>query len=172
MVLMATGSDEVVEQEQITSAFVGHCLTGVAYLSLNLETKTTWNALGGDSVDFGVVLDFEDHPLAVGWIPPSGDTEGLRVAQDSVLAWRNVDANRVDVGESSRWSPMLGSRLFATRLDWRQWSPGSSASFLVGVHLSFADHREITLALAEIAHGRTIRSATNVAVVFDDVTVP
>jgi hypothetical protein len=167
------GSDEIAEQEQIASALVGHCLTGVVYLPLNLAGwKPTWGGVNGDSVDFGVALDFDGHPLSVGWIPPSEGVEGLRVAGDSVLGWRSVDAIRVDVGGSNGWSPILRSRLASIRLDWRQWSASSSTSFLVGVHLSFADEHEITLALAEISSGRIIRSATNVAVIFDDVAVP
>jgi hypothetical protein len=173
MVPVAMGPEEVAEQERIASSLIGHCLTGVAYFSLNVESwKPIWNGPAGDSVDFGVDLDFDGHPLSVGWISPTVDNEGLKVAHDSLLGWRNLDANRVDVGESSRWSPALGSGLSAVHLEWRQWSPSSSTSYLVGVHLSFADEQKFTLALAEIADGKIIRSATNVAVIFDDVTVP
>jgi hypothetical protein len=42
----------------------------------------------------------------------------------------------------------------------------------VGVHLRFAHEQKVTLALADIADGEIVRSATNVAVIFDDVTVP
>jgi hypothetical protein len=172
MVLMAMEPDEVAEQERISSALIGHSLTGVTYLLLNQDgPKPAWNGHGGESVDFGVALDFDGYPLSVGWIPPSNDVEGLMAAQDSVLAWRNLDAFRIDVGDSSRWSPVLASRLSAIRLDWREWSPSSSTSYLVGVHLTFVDH-EIKLALAEIVRGRTVRSATNVAVIFDNVEVP
>jgi hypothetical protein len=165
--------DEVAEQERIASELVGHCLTGVAYFSLDVESrKLPWDGPGGDSVDFGVDLDFDGHPLSVGWIPPTGDTEGLRAAHGSLPGWRNLDANRAEVGDFSRWLPALGTRLSAVRLDWRPWSPSSSTSYLVGVHLSFGDEQKVTLALAEIAAGQLVRSATNVAVIFDDVTVP
>lgn len=173
MVLMAMGPDEVAEQERIASAHVGQCLTGVAYFSLNVENwQPIWDGPGGDSVDFGVDLDFDGHPLSVGWISPTGDTEGLRAAHDPLLSSRDLDANHVDVGDSSRWSRILGTRLSAVRLDWRPWSPSSSASYLVGIHLSFAGGQRVTLALAEIVYGVIVRSATNVAVIFDDVTVP
>jgi hypothetical protein len=167
------GPEKVAEQERTASGLIGHCLTGVAYLSLNVDTwKASWDGLGGDSVDFGVDLDFDGQPLSVGWISPIEGTEGLQVTRDSLLGWRDVDANRVDVGDPSRWSPALNTRLSAVRLDWRPWSSSSSTSYLVGVHLSFADKHEVTLALAEIAHGEIVRSATNVSVIFDDVTVP
>jgi hypothetical protein len=99
------------------------------------------------------------------------DTEGLEAAQDSLLGWRDLDANRVDVGDSSRWSSALGTPLSAVRLDWRPWAPSSSKLYLVGVHLSFADEQKVTLALAEIADGEIVRSATNIAVIFNDVVV-
>jgi hypothetical protein len=167
------GPDEVAEQERIASAFVGHCLTAVTYFSFDVESrKLPWDGPAGDSVDFGVDLDFDGHPLSVGWIPPTGDTEGLRAAQGSLLGWRDLDASRFDVGESSRWLPALGTRLSAVRLDWRLWSPSSSTSYLVGVHLNFSNEQRVTLALAEIAAGQIVRSATNVAVIFDDVVVP
>jgi hypothetical protein len=167
------GPDQVAEQERIASALVGHCLTRVAYFSLDVESwKLPWDSPGGDSVDFGVDLDFDGHPLSVGWIPPTGDTEGLHAAQGSLLGWRNLDANRVDVGDSSRWLPALGTRLTAVLLDWRPWSPSSSTSYLVGVHLSFGDEQKVTLALAEVAAGQIVRSATNIAVIFDDVALP
>jgi hypothetical protein len=44
--------------------------------------------------------------------------------------------------------------------------------YLVGVHLTFGDVQKVTLALAEIAAGQIVPSATNVAVVFDDVSIP
>jgi hypothetical protein len=123
MALVAMGPDQVAEQERIASALVGHCLTGVAYLSLNVESwQPTWDGPGGDSVDFGVDLDFDGHLLSVGWIPPTEHTEGLEAAQDSPLGWRDLDANRVDVGDSSRWSSALGNPLSAVRLDWRPWA--------------------------------------------------
>jgi hypothetical protein len=173
MVPMATGPDGVLEQELVVSTLVGHCLIGVSYFSLKVEGwKPTWDRPGGDSVDFGVDLDFDGLTLSVGWIPPEQDVEGLRVVQDSLLGWRDLDANRVDVGDSSGWAPVLGTRLSAVRLDWRPWSPASSLSYLVGVHLSFADEQKVTLALAEIANEETVRSATNVAVIFDDVSAP
>jgi hypothetical protein len=173
MVLVAMGPDEMVEQELVVSALVGRCLTGVTYFSLNLEIwKPNWDHPGGDSVDFGVDLDFDGFPFSVGWMTPKQDAEGLRIALDSLLSWRDLDSNRVDVGDSSRWSPILGTRLSAVRLDWRRWSPSSSSSYLVGVHLGFADEQKVTLALAEVADGETVRSATNVAVIFDDAAVP
>ena len=149
------GPDAVAEQEKIASALVGHRLTGVAYLTLDVEGyQPTWNGPGGDSIDFGVDLDFDDHPLSVGWIPPAKDTEGLQVTRDALLGWRDVHANRVDVGDTSRWSS------------------GASTSYLVGVRLSFANEQKVTLTLAEFVCGQTVRSATNVVVIFDDVAAP
>ena len=168
------GPDQVAEQEQVASALVGHCLTRVAYFTLDVEGwHQPWDSPGGDSVEFGVDLDFDGRPLSVGWKPPSEDTEGLHAGPGSLLGWRNLDVKRVDVGDSSRWLPALGTRLTAVRLDWRPWSPpSSSTSYLVGVHLSFGDGQKVTLALAEVVAGQIVRSATNVAVIFDDVAVP
>lgn len=161
------------EQEKIISALVGRRLTAVAYLSLDAKGyQRTLNGPGGDSVDFGVDLDFDGHPLSVGWIPPTKDTEGLQVTPEALLGWRDLHAYRIEVGVSSKWAPALGTQLSAAHLDWRPWSSRASTSYLVGVHLSFANEHKITLALAEIVDGQIVRSATNVAVIFDDATVP
>ena len=121
---MTMGPGEVAEQERIATSLVGHCLTGVTYVSLGVEGREqTWDGPGGDSVDFGIDLDFDGQPLSVGWIPPTGGTKGLRAAEDSLLGWRDLDANGLDVGNSSRWLPALASQLSVVRLDWVPWSP-------------------------------------------------
>lgn len=175
MVPVAMGIAEVANQERIASALVGHCLTGVAYFSLNIGSwQPNWDGPGGDSVDFGVELDFDGHNiLSVGWISPTEDTEGLQATQESPAGWGGLNASRLEVGDSSRWLSALGTRVSAVRVDWRPWLPDLSQFFLVGVHLSFAHGQKVTLALAEITpDGKLVRSATNVAVIFEDVTVP
>jgi hypothetical protein len=74
---MTMGPGEVAEQERIATSLVGHCLTGVTYVSLGVEGREqTWDGPGGDSVDFGIDLDFDGQPLSVGWIPPTGAPKG------------------------------------------------------------------------------------------------
>jgi hypothetical protein len=163
----------VAEQEKTAAALVGQHLTAVAYFTIDVEgCQPTWHGPGGDSVDFGVDLDFDGHPYSVGWILPSRDTESLQVMRTGLLGWRDLHAKRVEVSNWSRWSPALGARLSAVRLDWRPCSPDDPTSYLVGVHLHFENQQKVTLALADVVRGKIVVSATNVAVIFDDVAVP
>jgi hypothetical protein len=170
---MALTPEDVAQQEQVAAAIVGQRLNGVTYISLSAgRPESTWESVRAHSVDFGVDLHFGGHAFSVGWVPPTEDYEGLRVAQAQLLHWRDVKAISTEVGNSAPWSQIVGDPLSAVRLDWRTWSPSSSALYLVGVHLIFEDQRAITLALADDEHGEIVRSATNVTVLFGDAQVP
>lgn len=165
----------VADQERIASNQVGRTLSRVSYITLDVEGyRPVRNEPSGDSVDFGVDLDFDGESFFVGWCAPTADLEGLCIAQDTSVRECRPRGTIEDVSANSRWSSMLGTQLSGVKLDWRpRWEAVDDGSgFLVGIHLRFGNQQDVTLALADVEEQRMVRSATNVLVVFRDVPVP
>ena len=132
------------ELERRCAALVGDVLRGVRYVEGDYA-EPLWNVEADyDSIDQGLELDMQSgRTFAFFWASGAVDFE-MNVAEGEVPVIEGVP--RLDVGGTSRWTPLLGRQVTACRVLWRPIEGTSNEIASQTIRLDFDGDRVLVTA--------------------------